>query len=185
MIIKKLETFYIINKIEEHKDIKKELLDSIDEIPLNNFKTEYENIIHTDYNLPLNINRKYTKIFYKIIPKYMKKIKDFLCVDKFEMHNCWFQKYKKGDFHNWHIHANAQFTNIYYLEMPDKNTKTILLNILTNETININLNEGDLLTIPAFIHHKSKNINNDISKTIISFNSSFDLVNLNLINSKI
>jgi hypothetical protein len=181
MIVKELKTFYIINKVKEHKNIKKEMLKLIDKIPLNSFQTKYENIIHSDYNLPINIDREYVNLFYKTISNYMQKIKEFLCVNKLEIHNCWFQKYKKGNFHNWHIHANAQFTNIYYLEMPNKNNKTKLYNIFSDKIIDIELEEGDLLTIPSFIHHKSEDIDDSHTKTIISFNSSFDLVNLELL----
>ena len=44
----------------------------------------------------------------------------------------------------------------------------------TNKLLKIKAREGDVLTFPAYALHKSEKILSGLTKTIISFNSSFD-----------
>ena len=84
------------------------------------------------------------------------------------IHNIWFQQYEQHDKHDWHTHTESQFTNIYYVELPD-GEKTELF-----DEVDIDIKEGDILSFPAYIFHRSKpNISNQ-RKTVISFNSSFE-----------
>jgi len=46
---------------------------------------------------------------------------------------------------------------------------------LNNKIIKVNAKEGDILTFPAYLKHRSKPIKNEKRKTIISFNTSVDL----------
>jgi len=179
MIIEKFESFYIINKIYEHKIIKNKLLNFINEIPLNSINTINEKINHTDWTLPKNFERKYLNFFLEIINPYMIKIMKFLKTEEYKIDNIWFQQYTKNNFHNWHVHENSNYTNVYYLELPDKEMKTKILNINTNKIIEIDVQEGDVITFPAHLPHTSEIIKNDKRKTIISFNSNFLGVNLN------
>jgi hypothetical protein len=178
MIVNKLETVCFINKIKEHKNIKQSILNLIKTIPLNNYKTDRETISHTDWNLPKNHKREYLDFFYKIISPYMDKIMNKLYCTDWKIRNAWFQQYEKNNEHNWHNHNEANYTNVYYLEMPDDNMKTELYDILNKKIITFDLKEGDLFTFPANILHRSKKINIDKRKTIISFNSDFEKVNL-------
>lgn len=177
MKIEKFESFYIVNKIKEHNKIKTELLNLINEIPKTSYNSTSENIINTDWSLPKDYERKYLKTFYNTIEQYMIKIMEFLKTQEYIIHNAWFQQYTKNNFHDWHVHENSNYTNVYYLELPDITTKTEILNINTNKIIDIDVKEGDLITFPAYLHHRSKIIKNNLRKTIISFNSSFKGVN--------
>jgi hypothetical protein len=179
MKIEKLESFYIINKIEEHNQIKMELLNLINELPVKSYKTNLENISNTDWILPKDFERKYLKMFYETIRPYMNSIMSFLKTTEYTIHNGWFQQYTKNDFHDWHVHENSNYTNVYYLELPDNKMKTEILNISTGGIIDIDVEEGDLITFPAHLHHRSKPIKDNLKKTIISFNSSFGGVNIN------
>jgi uncharacterized protein YjlB len=95
-------------------------------------------------------------------------------MERIELHNFWFQQYKKQNFHDWHVHPGANYSNIYYLELPKKNMATKFFNQYNNKYIEIEIKEGDLLTFPACILHCSDSFYEDATKTIISFNSSFD-----------
>jgi hypothetical protein len=172
MIINKLESFYIVNKIKEHKENKNNLLKLIEKIPLN----DYDNITHTDWNLPKEYKRDYLDFFYKVISPYMYEIMKKLHCSEWKIENGWFQQYKKDNEHDWHNHNRANFSNIYYLEMPNNDMKTEFYDILTKKIITFDLEEGDLLTFPAHILHRSKKIENLQRKTIISFNSDFSNV---------
>jgi len=85
-----------------------------------------------------------------------------------EIQNIWFQQYKEGDEHDWHNHPHTQFSNVYFLELPSTNMKT---EFATHPDINVS--EGDVITFPAHLVHRSKPNQSNKRKTIISFNSSF------------
>ena len=174
MIIKKIDSFCIINKIKEHKTIKKNLLNLIKKIPLNSIKNNTSNIEHTDWNLPKDIKREYLDLFYNIVRPYMFDMMKKLYCSNWIVRNGWFQQYKKNNNHTWHNHCGVNFSNIYYLEMPEQNMKTEFFDILTKKIITFNVKEGDLLTFPAFMIHRSDEIKNLKRKTIISFNSDFE-----------
>lgn len=173
MIIKKLETFYIVSNFKEHKKLKKDFLNLINKIPLNSYKADREDILHTDWNLPKEYKREYADLFLKNISPYMIKIAKKLYSKTCKVNNIWFQQYKKNNLHNWHNHQQSNYTNIYYLELPNKNMKTQLYDLYNKKILTFNVNEGDLLTFPANMLHRSKKNNSNNRKSIISFNCDF------------
>ena len=86
--------------------------------------------------------------------------------ENFFCEHCWYQIYKKNDFHETHTHKGTNFTNIFYLQLPNSNSKTYIKNY------DLNVEEGELISFPAFIPHGSKINLSDKDKIIISFNSS-------------
>jgi hypothetical protein len=84
--------------------------------------------------------------------------------------NAWFQQYKKNSYHEYHNHTQTNFTNVYFLELPDTNFKTIIK--IENKEYEYKVKEGQLITFPAHLLHTSKP-NGYKRKTIISFNSDF------------
>jgi len=169
MKVEKIQSYYFINTVKEHKLYKDKILKSINEIPKNSF----EFISHTDWTLPQNYNREYIKLFYAMINPYLENIKEFINVSNYEIHNTWFQQYEKNDRHDFHTHGGCQYTNVYYLEMPEENMKTKLFEPLEKKIIDIDIKEGDLITFASYINHKSDTNKSDKRKTVISFNSSF------------
>jgi len=168
--IKKIESYYLITKIKEHKEIKKELLSLIDKMP----PSAYENISKTDWNIPSDYKREYLDLFYKIITPYMREIQELLKEKSWEIKNTWFQQYYENDCHEWHRHAKTNFGNTFYLELPDNSMTTTIRPLLNSkQTYKIKAEEGDLLTFPAFMSHTSEKIKSNSRKTIIAFNSDF------------
>jgi hypothetical protein len=167
--IKKLNSFYIITKIKEHKKIKKEILNLIEEGNFNSF----DNINKTDWHFNKKTKRKYLDYFYKIITPYMNKICKKINAEHWKISNGWFQEYTKGNFHDWHRHMEDHFANVYYLHLPDKKNTTKIKDPLTGKEFNIDAKEGDFITFPAYVLHTSEKILSDKTKIIISFNSSF------------
>lgn len=170
MKINKLNSFYIKTNIEEHLSIKNKLLSMIDK---GNFSS-FDNIYKTDWHFDKNTKREYLDLFYTIVTPYMNKMCSKLNAERWRIHNGWFQQYKKNNFHGWHRHAEAHFANVYFLELPNKDMTTKIKEPFTNKILRINAEEGDLLTFPAYALHTSKKILTNSTKTIISFNSSFD-----------
>ena len=178
MKIEKLESFYIVNSIKEHITIKPELLNLIDKIPITEFKTSEENIVHTDWNLPKDYKREYADYFFQCIKPYMIEMSNKLHNNRCEIYNVWFQQYSKNNRHDWHVHQQANYTNVYYLEMPDNNMRTELYNILDDSIITLDVKEGDMVTFPAHLLHRSKLNESGNRKSIISFNCDFYEVTL-------
>ena len=170
MKVNKLSSFYIKTKIVEHSYSRNKLLLLINKGKFSSF----DNIYKTDWHFDKDTKRKYLDLFYKIITPYMNKMCLTMNAKTWKIHNGWFQQYKKNNFHDWHRHAETHFANVYYLELPDKNMTTKIKEPFTGKILKIKAKEGDLLTFPAYALHTSEKILTNSTKTIISFNSSFD-----------
>jgi hypothetical protein len=62
------------------------------------------------------------------------------------------------------------------LDLKDQNS-TLFYDYLSNKKIKYDLQEGDLITFPSYIPHKSEE-NLEYKKTIISYNADFDIINI-------
>jgi len=157
-----------VTKVNNFKKINKKLLSLISTIKNNKYKTNKDSIHNTDWNLPKNFERKYVDYFVPIIKPYLNEIAKKLHSEKAVIDNIWFQQYKKNDEHSWHTHGLSNFSNVYFVELPLKSLATEILNVK-----NLNLNEGDLLTFPSHLYHRSPVNKTNKRKTIISFNCDF------------
>jgi len=178
MIIKKFDSFYIVNKIKEHRHNKDNLLRLIDNMPKSSYASHRENVQKTDWNLSSDMERNYLELFYDMITPYMDTMKAEMHCDIWRINNGWYQQYTGDNEHKWHNHPGTNFSNVYFLEMPEKQMQTQFYNILTKSIVTFDLEEGDLLTFPAYLLHRSNKINSTKRKTIISFNSDFKDVRL-------
>ncbi len=166
-----LKSFYIITDIKEHKENKDRLLSLIDNME----ESSLDNITKTDWTLPRETKREYKDLFYKMIQPYMKMMMSKLKFKECKIDNIWYQSYGKNSTHGWHVHAGVNYTNVYYLNLPDESIKTQLYDMKDNKILNeIEVKEGQLFTFPANILHRSPLNNSNDVKTIISFNSNFD-----------
>jgi len=127
----------------------------------------------TDWDLPKDFKREYLDLFYTIVSPYMKKMSIFFKKSDWTITNAWFLQYTRTCFHSWHNHDSCMYSNIYFLELPNPKHKTELLDITTKKIIKYKAQEGDLLTFPSCITHRSKMIKDNNRKTIIAFNSNF------------
>jgi hypothetical protein len=156
----------IVTKIKNYKEINNKIISLIDKIPNNPIIENDDNIIHTDYNLPKGFKREYLEYFLDIINPYCKEICSKLHTKKMEISYAWFQQYTKNGVHQWHTHPKTHFTNVYFVELPSKSLATEILN-----HPNLDIDEGDLLTFPAYYYHRSPINLSEKRKTIISFNA--------------
>ena len=171
-----LNTFYIIQDIVEHSNIKSQLLEYIHEMPDGVIKDDYGTISKTDWNIPKDHQRKYLDLFYTIIRPYIVNISNELGFKDWSIGNTWYQVYNKGDTHKWHVHSTANYTNVYYLHLPDESIKTQIYDDTTKSIVELEVHEGQLITFPANIKHRSPVNDTDQQKVIISFNSNFNMV---------
>ena len=176
MEVKHLNSFILKNKVKRHDEVKHKLIDLITNNESDS--TEYDGgfISRTDYHLDENHTRTYLPLFFEIIEPILQEQAKFFLSKEANVHHAWFQQYYMYDKHNWHNHGKSNFASIYYLELPDTNMKTQFFDILDKKIIdNIDIEEGDLITFPAYIIHRS-NTNTLLKKTIISYNCSFETI---------
>jgi len=167
MKIKRINTPIFILTVPEHNRYKDQLLKLIDEMP----NLPFEGVTKTDWPLPQSFKRKYLELFYaKVIRSSMNKLQDHFKAGKWYIGNAWFQQYDKDSYHQWHNHTSTNWTNSYFLELPDAQFKTEIKN--ENEILEYEIKEGQLLCFPAYLLHRSKP-NGNKRKTVIAFNSNF------------
>ena len=165
--VKEIKCQFIVSDVSDHHKHKSILLDLINKIPNN----PYEGISKTDYNLPFAFGRKYLDYFYYHIAKnIMDQQQKYFKSQRWEITRAWFQQYQKESSHVYHNHPYVNFTNVYFLELPDKQFKTSLK--IKEKEYNYEVEEGQIITFPAHILHTSKK-NSASRKTIISFNTNF------------
>tara|TARA_R100000008_G_scaffold558_1_gene504 strand:- start:451 stop:993 length:543 start_codon:yes stop_codon:yes gene_type:complete len=169
-----LKSFYIVTDIKEHQQKKSQLLKCIDAMPQDSINDGIEVTSKTDWNIPPTHKREYLDIFYEMMKPYMREMASKLRCETWEITNTWYQVYNKpGDKHGWHTHMNANYTNVYYLSLPNRSIKTQLYDIMGNRVIkDVKVREGQVLTFPASIIHRSP-VNDNNQKVVISFNSNF------------
>lgn len=157
------------------KVMKNTIISLLKQSTRNSINDNNQKIYWTDWNPSCEIEEqpyhKYIKS--KIINDFVKYFcKIFNRPNKIRIPNLWFQIYKKDDFHEYHVHSDTHFTNIFYVDLPNKEVKTDILD-LKGSKVNLNVREGDILTIPAYLLHRSPVNKFNEEKIIISFNSSF------------
>jgi|TARA_Y100000114_G_C11567810_1_gene234945 hypothetical protein len=160
---------YQVSNFLEHK---KKLIDLIYKIPINPLeRVKGEKISHQDYNLPKSMTREYARYFENnMCDEYAKEFCNFLNCKRINITGMWFQVYKKGDHHNLHSHPGTNFTNVFYLNLPNKEIKTKIF-INNNEQFNIDVKEGDILTFPGYYAHCSPINTFNEDKIVIAFNT--------------
>jgi hypothetical protein len=87
----------------------------------------------------------------------------------FNIAEIWFQQYITGSSHHWHTHS-GNFTNVYYLDLPEDSPKTEWINPLTRQVHTFDVKEGDIITFPSWVIHKAPKNESREMKTIISWN---------------
>jgi hypothetical protein len=156
-----------ITKTKNYKTINKQLLKLISKIK-NPYLEKGTSICNTDWSLPRSYKRDYLNYFLNFIKPYMNELATKLYSKNWTIHNSWFQQYSKSNYHEWHTHPETNFTNVYFIELPNESLGTEIFNCEK-----LKLQEGDLLTFPGYFYHRSFLNKTKKRKTIISFNSSF------------
>ena len=172
--VHKIEMNYFKGKMHNHHLIKNSLLAAFENTPNQPIKDFSQKISSTDW-MYANMHRPWLDIFYSNLESYMIEMRDALQCKNYMIQKAWFQSYSTGDFHNWHTHPDTNWTNIYYLNMPNSSLKTEILDYNSNEILTtVEVEEGDILSIPASLLHRSAKNTYTTQKVIISFNSDFD-----------
>ena len=167
-----LECPYVISHLPEHQKIKKEVLQKIDFSEYDSPKdSESEvDITKTDWHISQNFDRDWLKPLINPMIENLKKMYESIGFNTFKINEIWFQQYMKNSVHGWHSHS-SNFTNVYYLELPDDAPKTKILNPFDRKTIiELDVKEGDMVFFPSFVLHKAPENKSNLRKTIVSYN---------------
>jgi len=176
MEIIKLNSICLINKFEKHDFYKKDLLNIFNlEKNFIKKKDEYysDNIHKLDWNNSSDFNRDWVKLIIKDLQLYFESCLKILNFKKVIINDIWFQQYELNGTHGWHTHG-FNYTGVYYVDFKKNYAKTELINPIDNKKIIINAEEGDIIIFPSFIIHRSALQKLNETKTIISFNLTFN-----------
>jgi hypothetical protein len=157
-------------KVNNHIEIKQNILDAIKKIGIHSLIEEpEEHIFNSDWHINSNYRRHYIEFINPILINVIQEIKHkFNYKQDIGIQGVWFQQYNYLDYHDWHHHGLCMFSCVYYVELNKKNSKTTF-KLFDNE-FEVDVQEGDILIFPSFLLHKSNKNLSDLTKTVISFN---------------
>jgi len=167
---------FLVNKISNHNELKPKILKYIEEYN-SPYDTSGDGISKTDWNSTTQrfMNRVIEKYIEYINPfidnELTKSYKENFGGSRIELINYWFQQYNKDDKHRWHNHPSCHFSNIYYVELPNGAPKTQFYDPKTKQFIQVEVEEGDVLTFPAYYLHSSPLVLDNVRKTVVVFNT--------------
>ena len=182
MIIKHpLEVPVVVKKLSNYQQINKKLLKYFDEVSaekvavgegysLDNKTWMEDSFYKLDWKEATDFNRPWVKYFLSFFKNELIEIKNELYYEECHLKEIWFQQYEEHNGHSWHTHGE-NFTGVYYVELSKQSPKTQIVNPFDGHTVyELDIEEGDIVVFPSFTLHRAPILNNNIKKTIISFN---------------
>lgn len=164
-------TFPIItSRFHAHDNLKQPLLEALDRAVGEHLQGYTDDISKCDWETGrFDYEREWVKLFQPDLFEHLHKWLAEIKYDTFNIGEIWFQQYANGGRHAWHTHS-ANFTNVYYLDLPEDSPKTEWIDPVTQEHNEFNVQEGDIITFPSWIKHRSTTNLSKGTKTIISWN---------------
>ena len=162
--------------LPNHESRKKEILEYISKSCTESYNDEsHDAVIFCDYNRSVDSSRSYLKSLLPDLGDVLLKEGEFFFYKELKIHNIWFQQYYENDIHDWHIHSEAQYTGVYYVQINELSPQTQFCDPISKEVFEIGVKEGDVIFFPSFVIHRSPKITDNLilKKTIVSFNFSF------------
>lgn len=160
--------YFFIHSVNDYQNKKKSILTAIEQTP----KVLGHSGIVTDYFVQ-GLDRTYSNIVQDDITAFINEIGKFYYDTKtldvvLGLNGIWFQQYNDGAKHPFHTHPASCFSCVYYVELNEPQMSTQFLD-RHGKIFFLNVKEGDIISFPSFIAHRSP-VNNGARKTIISFN---------------
>jgi len=160
-------------KIKNHEELKNIIVPLIESDNGVRKFSQGESIFKTDYDHVL-MEKKWRDIFFSHISSYMEQVRKELKAESWKISAAWYQWYEEGDFHGKHTHGNSSFTNVYFLELPHKSSKTTIYADSGDTVIDLpEISEGDVITFPSGCVHESLPNKHKNRKLVIAFNCDF------------
>lgn len=174
MRVEELKTFYILDSLANHNDMRNTLLSYFEQVDSDLNKLHTEDVIQRlDWSRAKDFSRPWAKYFTESINDKLMAVITELGYNEYVIDELWFQQYVQGGYHGWHAHGSS-FTAVYYLELDADAPKTELIEpYMQSRKIIADVKEGDLLLFPSFVLHRAPRVTSDSRKTIVSFNVNF------------
>jgi len=171
MIKNSIHCEYSVIRIPYHDKVKSHLLTLLDDAEFSSphVPGAEVQISKTDWHLCTNTQRPWFQYFKDEFLDTLLSIYRNLGYGGFRLNEIWFQQYLTNSQHGWHTHG-SNFTNVYYLELPKDSPKTELIEPFTKKRFYLDVEEGDLVTFPSFVLHRTEPNLSVNRKSIISFN---------------
>lgn len=168
---------YVVSALSDHNHIKNDLLNHFSNIDLPTEIPEQKVIIsNTDwYQDRWNKEKCWYQFFKPFLFSYLDSLILELGYDRYTLKEIWFQQYCQNSEHNWHVHDGCNFANVYYLELDKDSPATEFKNPVTGQTFFIEVKEGDIITFPSSLIHRSPKNHSQHRKTIVSWNLDVDI----------
>ena len=172
MIKGTIPNYYFIQQMPEHETRKAALLESFEKSEFDTIDSPGEQITISDWRYAMR-PREWTAAFKEFAKPLVEEVQNELLADNGMYDAMWFQQYFATDYHGWHVHNHTNYSSIYLVECPD-GMATEFFDITTKTKFKeIQLKEGDVITFPAQVYHRSAPNNTSGRKTIISYNCNF------------
>lgn len=172
MITKFLQVPIFIKKVNNHLDLKKQVLEDIESMGTHSLIEPFNDqcISNTDWHINYNIRKPYVNTLQTLIWETIGDLKELSKIQKdIKISNYWFQQYLPGDYHGYHNHINSFYNIVYYVELPENGAKTTF-NVL-GEECEFEVEEGDIICFPGSVMHCSKPNKSNQRKTVVVFNT--------------
>jgi len=169
-----VSSYVLIGQCPNHINHKIKTLSLIDDIVLSDIHFPGTSISKTDWNLPISMPRHYFNHIKSSWEEYFDVIYGSLGYKNYTIDLFWFQQYYTNDTHPWHGHGKCNLSSIYYLELPDRSLETEFIDPITKKIFKYEVQEGDIITFPSLLIHRSPINLTANRKTIIAVNSSIN-----------
>lgn len=173
MKIHNINSPVFIKSLPRHADVKEELINVIRSGMEFSIRDSKISVTNSDYHLAPDFFRivgpKYWAIFFPEARAYLNEMATALGLDEWSISKYWYQEYRQGDYQPWHTHPGTMLTNVYYLSLPEGSMKTTLS--ISGVETELEVKEGDIITIPSYVKHCSKPHLGDKPKIVIAFNA--------------
>lgn len=163
----------IVSRVPNHRQVKEQVIASLDTMGTFSLQTPGQNLASTDWHVSSDIPRLYWGAVQPIVDTHIADVGRALDLVGGRVVNYWYQQYREGDYHEWHIHPTCMFSNVYFVDLPNGKQTTFKS---FGEELQFAVQEGDILTFPSHLIHCSKALNTNATKTVLVFNSDYDSV---------
>jgi hypothetical protein len=154
-----------ISVVQQHSLLKDYILQQIQSMGEN----RHDFISNTDWHLGKDYVRPYFEVVRPIIDNHNEQIRTLLEYETIKTINYWFQQYKTGDWHGWHIHNACVFSNVYFVNLNGDNPKTRFRYL--GEEFSVPVEEGMIITFPSYLQHQSPENKSTETKTVVAWNT--------------
>jgi hypothetical protein len=177
----KIDSPYVIGEFKYHAELKDQVLSAINE------QKDFERLIESEDAVDItrcdwstsrwDYDRKWLQILRPRLFEHLQDVtENTLKYAQFKIREIWFQQYAHKSHHGWHVHG-SNWTNVYFLELPQDCPKTQFINPYNQTDIHeFDVKEGDILTFPSYVVHRAPINHSNQRKTIISWNMDTELV---------